>query len=380
MHAAVVPASRASGEPASATFVLKLGRDGQPIYAIPVGTGFSFLPLDIAVGADGSAHALARDGDITHVVKIASNGSRREFDVTFNLLGRDALRPATIGVDDAGHTVIAGSTPTGVFVARLDARGAVFDLHAFPFSADVRDLAIDAAGDVYIAGAISGEGLPVHVTAVQPRFSADADAFLLKVTRRGAVAYATYFGGSGWDAATSVAVDRTGAAVIAGQTRSPDLRTMRAVQPQCKPGFAGSACGDLFVAKIDPSGSSLAFATYLGGNDAEGVAGLGIDAAGSTYVGGGITGGGLPMQRAPQPANGGGQSDGFLVALGATGDLLWSTYVGGADEERIVGVGAAGGIVYFGGETTSPEWAVGGGPHHGGRDLFSARLLDVNAP
>jgi hypothetical protein len=395
MDAGVVPASASGGEQASATFVLKLGRDGQALYALPVGTGFSFLPLDIAVGADGAAHVLARDGDLAHVVKVAASGAQKMFDVTLNLVARDALRPAAIGVDDVGHTVIAGTTPGGVFVARLDTRGAVFDVHVFPFTADVRDLAVDGAGDVYVTGAMSGDGLPVHAGAVQPRYKSSTcssvfppvsgppatspcpDAFLMKVTRRGDVAYATYFGGLGGDEATTVAVDRSGAATIAGLTRSTDLPTVRAVQPQCKTGVAALGCGDAFIAKIDPAGSAVVFATYMGGTDAEAVTGLGIDAAGTTYIGGSITGDGLPVYRAPQPANGGGQSDGFVVALGPGGDLLWSTYVGGAREERIVGVGAAGGMVYFGGETMSPGWAVGGAPHHGARDLFSARVLDA---
>jgi hypothetical protein len=395
MDAGVVPTAAGSGEPASATFVLKLDRDGQTAYAIPVGTGFGFLPLDIAVGADGAAHALARDGDIAHVIKVASDGGGRVYDVTFNAVARDAMRPFAIAVDDVGHAVIAGSTPLGTFVARLDTRGAVYDMHVLPFAGDVRDLAVDAAGDAYVTGAITSNTLPVTGAAVQPRYNEGAcgdvfppsggpprtspcpDGFLVKVTRSGAVAYATYFGGTQWDEAIAVAVDRTGAAVIAGLTRSVNLPTVRAVQPQCKPGFVPLPCGDAFVAKIDPAGATLVYSTYLGGTDAEGVSGISVDASGSVFVGGSITGSGMPMLRAPQPVNGGGQSDGYVVALAPAGDLLWSTYVGGAAEERIAGVGAAAGIIHFGGETMSPGWALGGGPHHGARDLFSARLLDL---
>jgi hypothetical protein len=398
MDAAVVPTAAGSGEPASATFVLKLDRDGQTIYAMPVGTGFAFLPLDIAVGADGTAHALARGGDTVHVIKVAADGSRKLYDVTFDAVARDALRPVAIAVDDVGHAVIAGSTPLGVFVARLDARGAVYDAHVLPFAADVRDLAVDAVGDAYVVGAISSGSLPATGAAVQPRYNEGAcadvfppaggpprtspcpDGFLVKLTRSGAVAYATYLGGTAWDEATAVGVDRAGAAVVAGLTRSANLPTLRAMQPQCKPGFAPLPCGDAFVAKVDPTGTSLVYSTYLGGTDAEGVSGVSVDAAGSAFIAGSITGTGLPVRRAPQPANGGGQTDGYIVALAPTGDLLWSTYVGGAAEERIVGVGAAAGMIHFGGETTSPGWALGGGPHHGARDLFSARVLDLSGP
>ena len=391
MDSAVVPASSSRGEPASATIVLKLGRDGLPVYTVPVGTGFAFLPLDIAVGADGAAHVLAREGDVTHVVRIDPSGNGSSYHVTFDANAREALVPKAIGVDDAGHTVVAGWSPLGLFVTRLDARGAAFDIAVVPVQADLRDLAVDAAGDVYLTGSISADNLPVTPGALQrysggtctdvfppidgpPATSPCPDAFLVKLTRGGQVAYATYLGGTGWDQGTAVAVDRTGAAVVAGLTRSTDLPTARAAQPQCNPGFAPLACGDAFVARIDPFGASLMFATYLGGTDAEVVNGLAIDVTGTIYVAGSITGGGLPIQRAVQSSSGG-RSDGFVAVLGPFGNLMWSTYVGGSDEDRIVGIGAAAGMVYVGGETMSQGWALAGPAHHGARDLFSARVL-----
>jgi hypothetical protein len=393
MDAAVVPVSNSRGEPASATFVLKLGRDGMPVYAVPVGTGFAFLPLDIAVGADGAAHVLARDGDVTHVLRIDPGGAGTAYRVTFDANARDPLFPTAIGVDDVGHAVLAGWSSSGLFVARLDARGSVFDVAVVPVRADPRDLAVDAAGDVYLTGSIAADNLPVTPGALQrysggtctdafppidgpPATSPCPDAFLLKMTRRGTVAYATYLGGTGWDQGLRVAVDRTGAAVVAGLTRSTDLPTARAAQPQCKPGFAPLTCGDAFVMKVHPSGGSLVFATYLGGTDTEIVNGIAIDATGSTYVAGSITGGGMPIQRALQSSSGG-RSDGFIAALGPLGDLIWSTYAGGPDEDRIVGIGAAAGVVYVGGETMSRGWALAGPAHHGARDLFSARMLVV---
>jgi hypothetical protein len=260
--------------------------------------------------------------------------------------------------------------------------------------ADARDVAVDEAGDAYIVGTIASDVLPSTSGAFQPRYNnavctaAGApgsgslprvpclDVFILKLTRDGQIAYATYFGGSGLDEVHAVIVDRAGAAIIGGLTRSVDLPTARAVQPECKSGFAPLACGDAFIAKLDPTGSSLVFATYLGGTDTEIINSLAVDDAGLVYAAGSITGSGLPVYRAPQSASGGGETDGFVAAFAPQGNLLWATYVGGKESESIVGVGAAAGFVYFGGETTSSSWAIGGAPFHGGRDLFSARVLD----
>jgi hypothetical protein len=396
MHGSV-PVTPNGGLPGSATFVLKLTPQGVTEYATAVGTGFAFLPLDLAVGADGAAHALARAGDITHIVKLDAVTGALEYDVTFDGQARTALFPKTIAVTDAGHAVIAGWSPGGLFIARLDARGSVFALNVLPLNLDPRDIDVDSAGDVYVIGSMSFDGLPTTAGALQPRFSGGdcaalfppmggvarvspcADAFLLKVTAGGTIAYATYFGGTGLDEGYRVAVDRTGAAVIAGLTRSFDLPTALAVQPQCKPGFAPLPCGDAFVAKIDPTGSALVFATYFGGTDTEFVNGLAIDDEGTVYVGGNLSGGGLPVYRAPQPVSAGGRTEGFAAAFGTAGDLRWSTYVGGPDDDRVVGIGAAAGLIQFGGETLSSAWATGGAPFRGARDLFSARLIDVSA-
>ena len=390
MQPSVQPVAATFGEPASATFVLKLTPRGQPDYATRVGAGLGFLPLDLAVGMDGAAHVLARDGDVAHIIKLDAVSGAIEYDVTFDG-ATEGRYPKAIAVDDAGHAVVAGWSASGLFVARLDARGIVFAADSFPLNIDPKDIDVDSAGDVYIVGSMSSDGLPTTARSVQPRYNAGdcsdpfppqrltpcADAILMKVSLGGLVRYATYFGGTGLDEGYRVAVDRTGAAVIAGITRSVDLPVAGALQAQCNPGFVPLRCGDAFVAKVDPTGSQLVFATYFGGTDTESVSGLAFDDEGNIYLAGNIAGGGMPIYRAPQPTSGGGRTEGFAAALGPAGDLQWSTYIGGADDDRVVGIGVASGLIQFGGETLSPAWASGGAPFHGGRDLFTAQLVDL---
>jgi hypothetical protein len=108
-------------------------------------------------------------------------------------------------------------------------------------------LAVDAAGEAYLAGASSG----VYVTtadAVQSVLYCDShysNAVLIRINSASdKVSYGTYLGGTVWDYATAVAIDGQGNVYLAGETLSPDFPTT--------PGtFQPTRGGQEFVAKID---------------------------------------------------------------------------------------------------------------------------------
>jgi hypothetical protein len=262
------------------------------------------------------------------------------------------------------------------------------DVYRLRASAGVNDVAIDAAGNIYLAGAARAGDLPITAGALQPQFRGGAcphpekpttltepctDAFVLKITRDGTVVYATYFGGTGSDDGGTITVDGAGAAIIGGETRSTDLPVVAAVKPQCTNRLLALACGEGYLARLDPSGGALVFSTYTGARPSR----LFVDAGGTVYAGGATSGSqGLPVYRAPQPDFGGGDSDGYVTAYSPGGQVLWSTYIGGSREEGVAGIGVAGESVYFGGQTMSAEFATGGSPFRGGRDLFVGRVSD----
>ena len=96
------------------------------------------------------------------------------------------------------------------------------------------------------------------------------------------LAYASYLGGSGSDEGVANAVDSTGAAWVTGSTRSTDFPVSPdSLQPTNFGNF------DVFISKLSPDGTSLAFSTYLGGSLPDGPGGIGVDADGNVYVGGG---------------------------------------------------------------------------------------------
>ncbi len=141
------------------------------------------------------------------------------------------------------------------------------------------------------------------------------------------LSYSTYLGGSGGDAANAVAVDADGNAYVTGNTSSIDFPTQNALQP----GSAGPL--DIFVAKLTPGGSSLAYSTYFGGRATDLPREIAVDSYGNAYVMGVTRSGDFPTLNAFQTGRSG-MCDAFVFKLDPTGSaLLYSTYLGGSGVE-----------------------------------------------
>jgi hypothetical protein len=157
------------------------------------------------------------------------------------------------------------------------------------------------------------------------------------------LAYSTYLGGSGNTGGLSVAVDALGSAYVAGATNA-------------NPGNDGGM--DAFVLKLDPTGSSLVYATYLGGSLDDYGEAVAVDSAGAAYLAGGTFSTDFPTRTSFQ-ATFHGVEDAFAAKLGPTGALVYSTYLGGSLHDRGTGVGVDGnGSAYVVGETQSADFPV----------------------
>jgi hypothetical protein len=145
---------------------------------------------------------------------------------------------------------------------------------------------------------------------------------------------------------------------------------------------------DVFVAKVKPDGSGLAYATYLGGTRDDTGGGIAVDAAGNAYVTGATNSADFPTANAPQAVNHGGPAadvnarpgtDAFVAKLSADGStLVYGTYLGGTanDVGSAIAVDAAGNA-YVIGQTESTDFPIQHAlqPTPGGAgDAFVARL------
>ena len=98
-------------------------------------------------------------------------------------------------------------------------------------------------------------------------------------------------------------------------------------------GWTRNGSQDLYVVKLDPSGSSLVYATYIGGSDGEAGYGIAVDALGQAHVVGRTRSTDFPLMNPFQTIHGG-EQDGFALALAVDGaSLVYSTFLGGSSND-----------------------------------------------
>ena len=218
-------------------------------------------------------------------------------------------------------------------------------------------IAVDPSGQIYITGSTASNNFPLSA-AIRSTLGGTRDAFVVKLTALGnALVYSTYLGGSGYDAATAIAVDAAGNAFVAGDTQSTDLPLVSSVQAV----LGGKT--DAFVTKLTPAGA-IAFSTYLGGNNDEHAGGVAVDSFGNIYVAGGTLSVNFPLAAPLQPTIGGSQ-DAFVTKIATSpASLVYSTYLGGSggqvgspEQANALAVDATG-AAYITGVTNSTNFPV----------------------
>jgi beta-propeller repeat-containing protein len=367
-------------------------------------TGYTGSP-DFPVTPDAPQPAFAGGTYDAFVAKLDANGVL----VRSTFLGGSGVDVANaIAVDAAGGAHVAGFTcsadfpvanafqaqlaglPLGcfaaqdAFVVRLAPNGPGWTYSTY-FGGDGKDaanaIAIDGQGRVAIAGATASTDLPQAGIALMGA-QGGSDAFVARFVA-GMPDYATYYGGTGDDAALGIAADPAGALYVMGTTQSADFPIVAAWQPA----LHGPA--DAFVMKLiagsgPRASASVAYATYLGGRDAEIGRAIRVD-SGAAYVAGETQSVDFPVAVPLQPALDG-PSDAFVARLAPDGALSFSTWLGGDAEDSAFGLALSNSFLrarpnmHLGGVTYSNDLATPGALQptpHGGADGFVARLRVV---
>jgi uncharacterized protein (TIGR03437 family) len=360
----------------------------------PVDVRYRILPggdVGFSLGGYDPALPLVIDPTLSYATYLGGSGS-------------DGV--TSVKVDSAGNLYVAGYTSS----ANLQATGSLQGYKGFVASGQFLDtgdafvakysiagkllyltylggakddaamaLALDAAGNAYIAGDTASADFPVTAGAYQTKFGgavqdyfySRGDVFVVKLSPDGSkILYGTYIGGSMNDGAWGMAVDGSGNVTVVGDTISTDFPTTANAISRTYRGAANQAIdttGDGFLARLNATGSALLYSTYLGGRSNDHASAVALDAAGNAYVCGFTYSSDFPITtgayqtkfKGVETTGNGASNDAFVMKIDPTGALVYSTYLGGTSTDIAFGIAVDGqGNALVTGGTVSTDFPV----------------------
>jgi hypothetical protein len=409
------------------SFVAKLNPAGAVVYATYLGNGGG-AGTGIAVDAAGDAYVIGVDSGVPTTANAIATSGGADFVAEVNPTGSglvygtylpDTVNYTTtstyasaIAVDGAGNIYVAGSAGAGfpttagayqtayvagndAFLAKIDpalsgTASLLYSSYLGGGGSWAMGIAVDSAGDAYL----EGEG-SVPTTSGAFQTATVGNLFVAKfdpaLSAAASLVYSTYLGGTthlfgdGWgngyvpnepvlvtpEIAGGITVDSAGSAYVTGATTFTDFPfTQGAYQTTSNLQAKNSEMfpSDVFVTKLNATGSALVYSTYLGGGTVDGTgtssggAGIAVDASGDAYVTGWTNSTSFPTKNPVQATNGaaggydtyGDGMDSFVTELNPAGSgLVFSTYLGASSNNNDYdGYGIAldsAGNVYVGG-------------------------------
>jgi hypothetical protein len=306
--------------------------------------------VEIAVSALGNAYVTGLTTSINfptkpNNAKFGPGGGSDVFVTKFNAEGNQLI-----------YSTYLGGTANENYYPELEELGVTYG-----------GITIDSIGNAYVTGLTRSSDFPITAGTYQQTLKGLSDTFVTKLNAAGnSLLYSTFLGQNGVNAADGgqgVAVDALGQAYVTGHDYSGGLPVN---------GFSGHAAGcDGYVAKLNVSGSALTYSTYLGGNSCNLGWAIAVDKNQNAFVTGETssinfptTAGAFDTTCGTDGQCNGGIADFFITKvdtkLAGPGSLIYSTYLGGSGEERVVyngsvAVDAAGELIYVTGLTASVD-------------------------
>lgn len=404
-------------------YITKFGPDGKVIWSTFFGGGQDDTAKALAVDGAGAVYLAGNTNSSDLPITLGApqarrglGGQRNEdgFVAKLNATGTAVVWCTYLGGNNddniagmalgpAGEVYVAGDTlasdfPTtaGVlkrvdnavlfegFVTKINAAGTEFSYSTYvggTGSEQITDIAVDARGNAYVCGLSLSRDFPVTPGALQVNRLGDTDMFVMKINPTGTAAvYSTLLGGgTTGEEAYAIAVDANGAAYVVGATTAIDFPVTNPIQR------TRLVSPDGFIAKLNPEGSALVYASYLGGNGPDFAESVAVDSTGSAYVlltTGSVTGL-TPVQ--PFQSSNAGSTDMYVMKLSPDGTTVQhASFLGGTGGEiaRSIAIDNRERAYVSGstGSNTMPGTLGSQQPNLGGaRDSYWARV-DFAAP
>ena len=303
---------------------------------------------------------------------------------------------AAVAVDAAGNSYYCGKSLSTdfpledpyqdtqneeeVFITKMDASG---EIVWSTYLGGGRDDTAEAAvigpdGNLFVAGWTFSSDFPVR-NAAQGTLGGASDAFVAKMDAdTGTLLYSTYLGGSQREECHGLDVDASGRAILCGSTASDDFPVRSAFQSH-----HGGGTLDGFIARLAVTGSSVSYASYLGGEREDTSWAVRADASGAVYIGGQTTSEDFPVHNAFQAERPGYGIKGSVTKLTPSGAISYSTYLGGSGTDPVYGIDVdSSGRAVVCGSTTSMNYPVVNplqAEKSGGEDQFIVRFTSAGS-
>ena len=364
--------------------------DGAGNAVVAGDTGSPNFPLTTGAIQKGLPSGVSQAG---FVAKLKADGSDLIYS-TYLSGSTGFAHISAVALDTTGNAYLTGSTgaasfPTSPgafqrtlaggsdgFVTKLNTQGSAIVYSTFlggKLGDSPYTIAVDPAGNVYVAGSTSSSDFPVTSGAAQSEPNGPIAAFVTKLNAAGAaLVYSTYIGGSAnGDSVSGIALDRDNSVLVTGSASSANFPTSTGA---FQPTLAGGG-SDAFVVRLDPSGA-VQYATLLGGSNADAGRAIAVGADGSAIVAGNTGSFDFPLTSDAYQRTMTGFNcititaiipvtpttvpcwEVFLTIVHVSGRrLVYSTFLGGSGDDKVSGLAlGSDGTIYLAGDTGSNDF------------------------
>ena len=271
---------------------------------------------------------------------LSNENSNFSIDFSYLLGGDGTDYGRAVKVDNNDNIIIASDTNSSncftvnafdssynyqsdVFITKFDSNGILLWSSYFGGSGEdfIYGMVIDSFDNFYITGRTNSSDFPT-LNAYDSTYNGESDCFVSKFSSNGLLLWSTFLGGMNVDCCTTVNLDDFDDIIVTGYTESPDFPILNA--------FDSSYNGyqdDAFITKFTNEGS-LFYSTFLGGYWTDYGFDVLIDSSNNVIITGATYAYDFPTLNAYDSTHNGGY-DVFITKFSRSGELLWSTYMGG---------------------------------------------------